>query len=74
MITVTQSQSNGYAVYKFNANNTDYEVLTDDNNQTFTVFSRRSGLRWNVPTVYDNREALAKRSKALSNLVKLIEG
>lgn len=71
-INVTQTQDSGYTVYKFDANNTAYEVLSTDGIE-FTVYSRRHAFRRvSPPTVYDSLADMAKRSKALANLAQLI--
>ncbi len=73
MIQVTTTIENGYTIYKFEANNTEYVVLTDDG-KTFQVWSNRKGRTGRtVPTVYDSLADMAKRSKALANLATLIE-
>jgi len=72
MIQVSQTQDSGYTVYSFDANNTKYEVLTDDG-KTFQVYSSRKGLTGRTPPkVYDSLEDMGKRSKALNNLATLI--
>ncbi len=72
MLEVTQTQDTGYTVYSFTANNTEYEVLTE-NGQTFTVYSSRIGRSGRpAPQCYDSLADLAKRSKALRNLAALI--
>ncbi len=73
MLQVNQKESNGYTIYEFTANNTDYEVLTADGVE-FIVYSSRIGLTGRTPpAVYDNLEAMSKRSKALSHLAVLIK-
>ncbi len=71
MLQVSQTQDSGYTVYKFEANNTEYEVLTDDG-VLFTVYSSRIGRSGRTaPKVYTIDE-LAKRSKTLKHLAILI--
>ncbi len=71
-IEIEQTQEHGYTVYRFDANATGYEVLTQDNVE-FTVFSHRKSLSGrNPPKVYNTLAELAKRSKALANFAKLI--
>ena len=71
-IEVTQTQENGYTVYKFCANNTDYDVLTQDGKE-FTVYSSRRGCAaFPGIKVYASLEEMAQRSKALANLAALI--
>ena len=73
MLQVTQSIDSGYTVYKFNANNTDYDVLTTDGVE-FTVYSQRAHMQHvSPPTVYGSLGEMAKRSKALNHLTQLIE-
>ncbi|MCK5127512.1 MAG: hypothetical protein KAR42_14750 [candidate division Zixibacteria bacterium] len=73
MIQVTTTIDDGYTVYKFEANNTEYEVLTDDG-KTYQVWSNRKGCAGRTPpTCYDSLSDMAKRSKALANLATLIE-
>lgn len=72
MIEVTQNQENGYTVYKFCANNTNYDVLTQDGRE-FAVYSQRKGFRgFPGVKVYGSLDEMAKRSKALANLATLI--
>ena len=72
MLQVNQSFDSGYTVYSFEANNTEYEVLTEDN-ATFQVWSKRKGLSGRTaPKVYFSLAEMAKRSKALSHLATLI--
>lgn len=72
MIQIKQTQEHGYTVYKFEAANTDYEVLTQDGKQ-FDVYSSRQGRAggW-ILKVYNSLDEMAKRSKALGNLAALI--
>lgn len=71
-ITIRQTKESGFTVYTFDANNTAYEVLTTDGIE-FTVYSRRLAFKHGTPpTVYDSLADMAKRSKALANLAKLI--
>ena len=73
MLQVTTSQDSGYTVYTFEANNTEYEVLTDDS-ELFTVYSKRKSLSSRAtPKVYTLSE-LAKRSKVLRGFAALISG
>ncbi len=70
---IAQTQDSGYTVYKFTANNTAYEVLTDDD-QEYQVYSQRNGLKsTSTPKVYDSLTEMAKRSKALAGLAALIK-
>jgi hypothetical protein len=72
MIQIQQSQEHGYTIYKFEANQTEYEVLTK-NGQNFDVYSSRIGRAGRtVPKFYGSIDELAKRSMAFSNLVMLI--
>jgi hypothetical protein len=72
MIQIQQSNSHGYTVYKFQANQTQYEVLTK-NNKTFDVYSSRIGRSGKTaPKIYDSIEALSQRSLAFKNLALLI--
>lgn len=72
MIKITQTQDSGYTVYGFEANNTSYEILTQDGKQ-FDVYSKRIGLAGRAKlAIYDSLEKLALRSKALSNFAALV--
>ena len=73
-ITITTKIEHGYTVYNFEANNTSYELLTQDG-KAFDVYSHRIGTGF-APTLkcYNSLTELAARSKALANFVKLIEG
>lgn len=69
---ITQTQDSGYTVYKFTANNTEYDVLTR-NGVEFDVYSSRIGLTGRTPPkCYDSLEELAKRSKVFKNFSLLI--
>ena len=69
---INQKLDNGYTVYTFTANNTDYEVLTRNGVQ-FDVYSSRKGLTGRTPPkCYDSLEELAKRSKVFKHLALLI--
>ena len=71
MLQVTQTEDSGYTVYKFEANNTEYEVLKDDS-PYYQVYSKRKSLsRFSAPKLY-TLEEMAARSKVLNNLSKLI--
>lgn len=73
MIEITQTSEHGYTIYTFEANNTRYEILTQDN-QEYTVYSRRNSLSGRaIPKVYASLDDLAKRSKALRNFSLLIK-
>jgi len=70
---INQTQSNGYTVYTFEANNTEYEVLTVDH-VAFDVYSKRKGLSGAAKLAcYNSAAELAKRSKALNNFLKLLQ-
>ena len=72
MLNINKTHERGYTVYGFEANNTDYDVLTEDG-KTFTVYSSnksRSGLP--APKVYDSLSDLAKRSKTFEALAAFI--
>ena len=75
-LQVTQSQDNGYQVYKFTNRGTEYEVLVDVDS-VCQVWSNRIGFGGFIrtaPTIYDTLEDMAKRSKTFNNLVTLIKG
>ncbi len=72
MLEVTQTQESGYKVFKFEANNTEYEVLTNDNKE-YQVWSNRKGCASDtVLKVYGSLQEMGKRSKALNHLSMLI--
>ena len=71
MLEVTQTQEHGYTVYKFSANNTEYEVLKDES-PFYTVYSQRIGRSGSTaPKTYTLKE-LSARSKVLRLLAELI--
>ena len=74
MIQINQTISHGYTSYQFEANNTDYEVLTKDG-ISFDVWSKRKNCGFDAQLkCYRSLSELAKRSKALNNFSKLIAG
>ena len=66
MIQINQTIEHGYTVYKFEANNTEYEILTTDG-VAFDVWSKRKSLRDATLKCYNSLAELAARSKALNN-------
>jgi len=72
-MNITKVIDNGFNVYKFRSNNTDYEVLTLDH-KAFLVYSARIGRAGlTAPKAYDSLEELRKRSKVFEQLAILIE-
>lgn len=70
---VTKTREYGMDVYSFNANNTNYTVMTKDR-KTWEVWSNRNSLSYNPQIkLYGSLEEMAQRSKALANLAKLIK-
>ena len=73
MIQINQTIEHGYTVYKFEANNTSYEILTTDG-IAFDVWSKRNNCGFDaVLKCYNQLTELAQRSKALNNFSKLIQ-
>ena len=72
MLQVSQTQANGYTVYKFEANATRYEVMTQDGIE-FDVWSQRKALSQPTLNCYRSLAEMAKRSKSLRSLAALIE-
>lgn len=71
-IQVTQTSELGYTVYKFEANNTIYAVLTEDN-INFDVWSKRKNCSFDLQLkCYNSLASMAKRNKALKHLSTLI--
>ena len=72
MLIVNSKIENGYMVYNFTSNNTDYEVLTKDG-KSFDVWSKRKGCSFDSQlNCYSSIDELSKRSKAFSNFASLI--
>ncbi len=72
MIQITQTIEQGYKSYKFEANNTEYQILTKDD-KSFDIWSKRKNCSFDAQlNCYNSLAELAKRSKALKNFAALI--
>ena len=73
MIQIQTQQVENKIMYSFEANNTKYDVITE-NHEQFDVFSKRKNCGFDSQLkCYNSKAELAARSKALNNFVKLIE-
>ena len=72
-IQIAKNFNHGYTIYNFTANNTEYEVLTLDD-QNFDVYSSRIGFAGRPKLkCYNSLDELSQRSKALNNFALLIK-
>lgn len=71
-MTITQTVSNRYNIYKFTSRGTEYEVPTEPDR--ISVYSNRYGgpLGKRI-AVYESLEEMAQRSKVLKQLAELIK-
>lgn len=71
-MVINQTTEHGQTVYKFEAHQTKYEVITRDGKE-FTVFSKRKNASFDTQCkVYGSKEELAQRGKVFANFCKLI--